>query len=385
MKICIITWITYNNYGTQLQAYALQKCLESYGHEVTILSDLYIIKPWLLENTKKSETAKQRLLRRIKKCILHPIITLESRFASQSASTMPITTWMHTQKKIEDFKKENIRITDPIIPNNLCLLNNEYDLFICGSDQIWSVNDRDFNGYFYLDFVTQKKMAYGPSLGTDIIPEAKIPLIKKWLESFSAISVRERTVADNLSKVFEKNVEWVCDPTLLHDRFFWGNVASKTSINIEKPYLLCYFLEDKDWYFKYAEKLSNRFNLEIFLIPGNKKVSENPKSSNESIGIEDFLYLFEHATYILTDSYHGSIFSLLFEKSFLYLKRFHDGEHNSQNIRILSLYNYLHIENRIISDLDQFCDEILISDYQLINKKIQEFRLESRRFIEESL
>lgn len=389
MKTATITWITYNNYGTLLQAYALQKKIEQLGHENMILYDGEILKAY---RARKKETSQIKviqgdstttgLLSRLMEIAEHPKRIRRSILARKDRDKyeQPYEDFL---KLCEEFKKTELRIFENVTMENLSELNYQFDVFIAGSDQVWSVFDNNFNPYYYLEFATKKKIAYAPSLGTDRIPEKTSEVVKQLLSDFDAISVRENVSAEQLTKLTGRKIEWVADPTLLHTCLFWEKFTADIPVR-KKKYLLCYFLENRKWYFEHARKLAKQLHLNIVLIPNKWDYLSSEYVIESGVGPKEFVSLIQHAEYVLTDSYHGSIFSLIFQRRFQYLLRFAVDDPNSQNIRVQSLFGYLELNDRIVTRNGAIVPKIGM-EYQVINEKINALRSRSIRYLEESL
>lgn len=396
MKIATVTWITYNNYGTELQAYALQQYFKGMGIQNDIISDRDIVlknknvqKDGLRE-TRISPSDDEKFLikqfRRVNKYVLHPVKFGKTllRYCIDKRRTERLCSYTHSQKAFEAFKEEQLQIINGLRREDMSSLNQQYDAFVCGSDQIWSVFDRNFDGYFYMDFVDKKKIAYAVSVGTDQINHAHGAQIAKWLKDYSAISVREEKTAEQLSALTGKEVVWTADPTLLFDRTFWSDFCVGASFPKEK-YLLCYFLTDNPWYFDYASALAKYLHLKVLLIPSSAIYTERKVCYRKAVGPIEFVSLFQHAEYVLTDSYHGSIFSMLFEKGFIYLKRFEDTDPICQNIRITSLFQKVGLMNHIIEKKVFIPSDIQQIDYEMVNEILIDFRRQSRQFLRNAL
>lgn len=387
MKTATVTWISYNNYGTLLQAYALQQQIKSTGHDNVILSDYKILKEFKTKQFHIVECADEAISFDIKSRLWNLLTNPRRIFRVMLARInrkeyeRPYT---DSQKKCEDFKHMDLDILYDIDYTKFVELNKQYDTFIAGSDQIWSVFEKVFNPYYYLDFVTKKKIAYAPSLGTDTIPEKTAARIKELLSDYFAVSVRESLSAQHLSELTGQKVKWVADPTLLHEKQFWC-VFTVGIPTLKKKYLLCYFLENKEWYFEYARKLARQLHLEIVLIPNRWDYISSEYVIKTGVGPKEFVSLIQHAEYVLTDSYHGSIFSLIFERNFQYLLRFKVTDPNSQNMRIQSLFDYLDLTSRIISSIDSDRPAAKIENYNSINTKIETLRIWSQNYLKECL
>lgn len=388
MNTATVTWITYNNYGTLLQAYSLQKALQKLGHENVILNDTQILKEFFAAKRKSAppaqhapifaqETKVQRVMR-----ILENPGTLPRRLLARTDPQRYAFPYEGSQKACLDFKREALKIRDDVFTEDLQRLNEDYDAFIAGSDQVWSVFDSIFNPYYYLDFVRKQKIAYAPCLGTDKIPADTAWRIRELLDDFSAVSVRENVSARQLSEIMGRDVAWVCDPTLLHGRDFWSDFAADIPARKGK-YLLCYFLENRPWYFARAKALAKQLGLKIRLIPSRWEHLRSQYVVNDAVGPREFVSWFRDAAYVLTDSYHGSIFSLIFEKDFQYLLRFSPDDPASQNIRTQSLFERLGLQSRIVTENTVTVQ--MNMDHGHIQDKLTRFREESMSYLKQSL
>ena len=390
MKTATATWISYNNYGTLLQAYALQKQLELLGHENVILNDSQILKEFFAAKRKSAppaeparkaaEPAPEGALQRVKRLLADPGV-LSRRLLARFDPKRYGAPYEDSQRACQAFKAHSLNILD-VQPGELDRLNDRFDAFLCGSDQVWSVFDSIFNPYYYLDFARGRKIAYAPCLGTDQIPDSTAGRIRELLADFTAISARENVSAKQLSEITGREVAWVCDPTLLHDRDFWSDFAGEAPQR-RKKYLLCYFLESNPWYFDRAKALAKRMGLKIRLVPSRWEHLGSQYVIDEAIGPREFVALFRDASYVLTDSYHGSIFSLIFEKDFQYLLRFALDDPASQNIRVQSLFGRLGLEDRVVTQQSHAVQ--MHMNYQPIQRKLAEFRAESGAYLERSL
>lgn len=386
MKTATITWITYNNYGTLLQAYALQKAIEQLGHENVILSDNEILKAFREAHppkprAKQDAPASESQMTRLRRWIRDPGRLLRRMQARHDRDRYEFP-YEGSQKACSAFREKELQVLHDVQPDSLAVLNGDYDAFICGSDQIWSVFEYNFNPYYYLDFARKKKIAYAPCLGTDNIPEEKASQIRELLKDFEAVSVREDVSAKQLAALTGREVCWVADPTLLHDRPFWTAFSSGVAAQRNK-YILCYFLENKTWYIEYAQTMAKKLGLRLLLIPSRWDHLQHSFVADFAVGPREFVALFRDAEYVLTDSYHGSIFSLIFEKEFQYLQRFAMSDPNSQNIRIQSLFGLLDLGDRIVTEGMRL--PVNNMKYSEIVRKVDSFRNRSRKFLEGSL
>ncbi len=389
MKTATVTWITYHNYGTVLQAFALQKSIEQLGHVNEILSDREILRIFRKEHPFPHSTERAALRNveagtagRLKRVINDPRRVLRALNArlNQEQFGRP---YEGSQQAITAFIEQEMVCREKVFPNRLEELNEDYDAFLCGSDQIWSVFPENFEPYYFLSFAKKPKIAYAPSLGTDKIPSEISHQLPILLSDFLTLSVRERCSSEQLTQMLGRNVQWVADPTLLHDRAFWTAFCESVASQ-PQPYLLCYFLEDKPWYFSYAKQLAKQLHLRLLLLPNRWEYLLRGCIDTGVIGPREFVAKIRDADYVLTDSYHGTIFSLLFEKSFQYLQRFAEDDSRSQNIRIESLFELLGLRERIVLPEREKNPPLKIQNYQEINDIIRIFRDQSLRFLDQS-
>lgn len=385
MKTATVTWITYNNYGTLLQAYALQQALRKMGIDNKILYDREVLiankSKISVESLRSKAISRESFFSRLIKLINHPkriIKIIQSRIARKEYERP----YFESQELCETFKLTELSIFYNLDAANLSRLNEEFDLFIAGSDQVWSVFEKNFNPYYFLDFVSKKKIAYAPSLGTNIITKSVGEKISRLLADYSHISVRERETAIKLSDLLQREVYWVVDPTLLHSKKFWDELVRDVPWQ-KKKYLLCYFLENKEWYFVYAKRLAKKLHLEIVLLPNKWDYISSEYVTKTGVGPKEFVSLIKHSEYVLTDSYHGCIFSLIYERDFQYLLRFSNDDPDSQNIRIQSLFDYLDLNERIISADMKELPFLKIGNYSMLTSKIEVMRNKSQKFLQE--
>lgn len=383
MKTATVTWITYNNYGTALQAYALQKYLEKIGVDNVIISDYSII-----HSTERppENSVKMRGRETLVQYLLHPmrlifkvLYGIENWY--KKCTHLP---YAQSQQLFEKFKQDELKILYGMKREDMPKLNNQFDVFICGSDQIWSVLDYNFNGYFFLDFVTKKKISYAASIGAEKISEQRANQIRTYLSNFSAISIREKQSSVYLSQLLDRPVEWVADPTLLHDAAFWTKF-SKGARSPRGKYLLCYFLGKKSWYFDYAHALAKHLRLKVVLIPSWYQFAEHKSVCRHGVGPKEFVAMFRDASYVLTDSYHGSIFAMQFKKEFLHLKRFADDDPICQNIRVNSLFSMVELKDWIIAEKEFEPEDIRRISYDNVSDLLRNFREKSQTYLNENI
>ena len=360
MKTGTVTWISFRNFGTYLQAYALQKALLNLGCENKVIDDAKVVAAF-----PKKKFSPIRMLRSIP--WLCPKRAEFNRKSAQAAALY------------EHFK--NTYIDQDKSWQNREELAAAYDTFIAGSDQIWSPTSC-FDDFYYLGFTDRTKVAYAPSLGTTVYPQDRVEMAKPFLEKFDSLSVREPQGAELLKTKFGLDAQVVADPTVLLTREEWESIATEQTPQ-EKPYVLCYFLTYNKAYIDYAKEYCRRRGLAMKLLVvrhdfvglGADEVYTGP------IG---FLNAVKGAETVLTDSFHATIFSMLFEKQFYTFKRFKDGTAGSQNSRIENLLAKVGLAERFLDETSPMVEDGAIA-YDKVAATIDEMRTESIDYLKHAL
>ena len=364
-KVGIMTWYQHHNYGTTLQAVALLYILKKIGYEAKGID--YISKGYNRETklekffSLKNIKNKAKHVYESKKYILYNDILKKENY--------------------EKFIKKYIEMESPTqTSSQLFKLNDKYDAFICGSDQIWT--PVAYNSKYFLDFVSDsnKKISYAPSFGVNKIKNNFIKEeIGKQLKTFFSISVREKQGAEMIEKYYGLKAEIVLDPTLLLKKNEW----KKMSISYPKKekILLCYILGENEKIWKEIEKIAQKNNLNIHIIPVHNKDYYRNYTILKGIGPGEFLSEFENADFVCTDSFHGTIFSIINHIPFITFKRFSDKDPKSQNSRIFNLLNTLKLEDHIWRNKYDFVK----TNWEGVEDILEDLRNKSLNFLNNSL
>ena len=309
MRIAIFThYYLSNNYGGNLQAYALCKVLEDLGHEADQVC--------YLRNTNVKQSMIFRMKKRLKSSIKNATIILYDKNFFKNIDMR--------KRAICVFNQESIPHTNKVYDDTcISLLNEEYDFFITGSDQVWHPNVL-CSGYL-LEFCDSpsKKISYAASIATNKIDLQSENRLKKALSSFSHISTREQDSVSLLSEMGIRDCEWVLDPTLLLTSEEWRKTAQP--FKIEKDYVLTYFLGDNEQSRQNALEYAKRNGLLLvslpFLLNSYRKCDRGYGDIQlYAVSPEQLLYLIDHSKAVFTDSFHATVFSILLSTPFLFLK-----------------------------------------------------------------
>lgn len=360
-KVGILTWHYYLNFGSALQSFALYRVINSLGYDTIIVNfrDPRLIH---MPNT---------VLSRIKAVVRY------------SLAHIPV---LGKRWNINAIKFRN-RYLQETVPFNSeeegARICKDLSIICCGSDQIWAPNC--YNPFYFAHFLDGKKIrkvSYAASIGLNTIPEDLIPKYKEFLQPFYAIGIREEEGKNLLKKTCNIDSTVVLDPTLLVDVSVYEKMQRKVH-GIHKPFLFCYFLNKEHQYKENVERYAHEHNLKIVGVSDKASDSDWMKRLT-GLGADHFLWLINNAETIMTDSYHGSIFSLLFHKNLWIFQRFEESNPICQNSRIRQLRNNFDLGHRIITATSQI-DESTVIDYEYFESRLKELRASSLDFLKKAL
>lgn len=292
MKIGIITFHNALNYGAVLQTYALQKSLQNLGYDVDVInySNKNIGKKVKAPQIKQYHNYAKFL------CDRHMFFIAEEK-----------------RKKIERFTLNYLQLTQSVKQEELKNIGKNYDIIFVGSDQVWNDKITGNDDTYYLDFISgNKRCSYAASIGNSEIPFENIPRIKKFLDNFKAISVREITAQKALKEQLGIDAEQVLDPTLLLNK---NEYTEFIKDEVKKPYILLYMLMYSDTLLTSARRYAKERNIPLYCINASGKIIRGVEDYSNA-GVEEWLSLFYNASFIFTNSFHGVAFSINFEKNF---------------------------------------------------------------------
>lgn len=293
-------------------------------------------------------------------------------------------------EKINEFRKKYFKKYSPVYKGYSKLSSNasRYDAVLVGSDQLWTPSGLG-SKFYNLLFVPDKtpKIALATSFGVNKIPWYQRRRTEKYLKRINYISVREIRGKQIIKELVHRDVRVVIDPTLMLRRKEWDKYIESKRV-IDGEYIFCYFLGTNVEHRKVVEEIKNRTNLRIVTIPHmDDFVKADLDFGDEQlfdVGPEEFLNLIRGAKYICTDSFHGTVFSILNHKKFVVFDRFATEERQSRNSRIETLCCLLGLEKRRYQGelYEQMLQEI---DYDVVDKQLERLRRQSKKFLKESL
>lgn len=324
MKIAIITITDGQNYGNRLQNYAMQQILKRTG------ADVYTLQRRTSRDIKGMD--------RIRANIKHSIKMLLGKSSDK---------WRRVRKKrFQEFNDKYICFSNEILEKNQAPdgLKEKYDYFICGSDQVWNAHfdiiQEDLKNYLAFFADSGQKLAYAASFGTNDIAAGYEQTFSKYLTDFKAIGVRENSGVNLVREICSRqDAEVVLDPTMMLEEQEWKKISRKPKHIQNEKFIVTYFLGGRDGnvgtYIKSVEEkyqcCSHNLDIEFKM---DREIS-NP--DDYIVTPDEFIWMIEHAECVLTDSFHATIFAILFHKPFCVFERNSSEINNNMGSRMETL------------------------------------------------
>lgn len=361
MKVGVITFHSAYNFGASLQTWALQKVLRNYGLESSVIH----YHPAIIDDLY--DPIKQTGIKR-------PFKIIKLRMTKKKS--------LKRHYNYQNFVKKNFNlIGDFKTYEELSQANLALDAYITGSDQVWNSQHIDgFDPAYYLDFVQgdAMKVSYAASIGRNyILPRYREQVIQS-LSGFNAISVREESAMPVIQALTDKAVEVVLDPTLLLKRADYEEIKVKQDIG--EKYIFVYMMEDNRDVVTFANRISRLTGYPIIQRRPNKRFKNEIESCfTKTPG--DFLGLIEGAELVITNSFHGTVFSIIYEKSFLSML------HSDTGSRTIDLLESLKLSSHIVYDINEFSDmdQAKLVEADRVRRSIAAQRIHSLNFLESAL
>lgn len=371
-KVIILTHPLHYNYGGLMQAYALQKTVRDMGYHVV---------------TAKS-AARQPSWKRIYTWAYHPLRQLVWKATGkwQEQERQRQLRSLHTSKFIESHIDTVEFFCGRTRPRRA--MANAFDIYIVGSDQVWRRFFMNIRTYF-LDFLkndTSKiKIAYAASFGMDNLDDwtpQELEACRQLIQQFDAVSVREEQGKELCSHLLGREAKWVLDPSmLLTCEQYKQLIPSDTAVGEREVF--CYFLDKDEDKTQFAEEVANQLENKVFHFLPDKFdfLGYGPSIGYTFPPVESWLKGFRDADFVITDSFHGTVFSILFSKPFLCI-----GNPARGTSRFTSLLGQMGLENRLVSAKERIDIMSLPEiDYVKVQGKLNDLRLQSLSFLKEAL
>lgn len=360
-KIGILTMHKIINFGSALQAYALQKFISNLGYKNCEIIDFLYAK-----NSKKKKTLKGRIV-----------------------SIMPSI--RRKKRKFHDFWNKYLKTSNQTFTSSqeLTVKTCNYDIYLTGSDQVWNPSFKEDVLPFMFSFIEDgNKMSYAASFSTGKIENEYKSSFSKYLSQYKYISVRETSALPLIKELTGKEAVHVCDPTFLLDNKDWDIISKSSKIKINEPYILIYILSYAynpfPQVFDIIEKVRKELKYKVIFIDGSLKYSFKQGYKNiRGCGPADFIYLIQNAAYVITTSFHGTAFAINFKRPVFSVIQ----PDLTKDSRMYSLLEMVGLESRAViynepfefkkEEKDIYTDEV--------NSKIERLINNSKSYLKNSL
>jgi len=364
MRVGILTYHRAENYGALLQAYALKSFLENEGYCVSFVDywplyheEYFDIISW---ETMKKKNFKGKII-----YILYTLYSLS---------------WLvKRKKKLRRFMSDFLSLSKaPRYREKDCC--RHFDIVIYGSDQIWRKQKMlgclGYDTWYFGDshIIASKKITYAASMGNIEANADELLLLKKYLDNFSDVSVREKNLYDFLFEKLNYESVQVLDPAFLIHKEEWARLAQRSNCNVKGKYILFYNLLQTSESVAFAERVKNEYGSPIIEIYKGRDWYHSGNRYLKTASVEDFLFLIQNAECVVSNSFHGVALSIIFEKMFYAVGMGLKSE------RVLTLLLSLGIEDRYVYANEQV-DFNNVINYTSINSKLISLKRFSKSYL----
>ncbi len=368
----IMTFYSAKNYGAALQAFALQEIVSKMGY-----SSEFLRFHDSLSNPKAIKKTFKHYFNVLKE-IGFGVFVLKKTDAARHG----------VQQAFERFRKEFFHIGEESLCSveDLKQIDKDFKGFICGSDMVWSNIGQNLEAYFLQFANPVKRISYAPSLtGTEKFSEVLHKNMATYINGIRFLSCREKEGVDYVKSATNRSAELTLDPTLLFTKEQWKTLLSLSSTEPKKHYILCYMFGGTPKSInRNIRKIAKKKDLDIRYIPMNvsEYKSELESGFSAAYGPGEFVELFFNADFVVTNSFHGFLFSLISEIPFVVVHRDNKSEWKSNEERIFNILRMVEQEERYIDLNEKFTDEFFTIDYNnVIREKISEEREQSYNYL----
>jgi len=361
--------VTYygDNYGGMLQAYALQTVVKKQGFECQIISNDF------LQRKTKASLALNKA-KSLFKALKHPKEYMSKRkLYRQYSGERLIRTG-----NFKAFREKHLDVfnTGYQTYEQHGGIADKYDIFLCGSDQIWNPNLYSKNGFYFAEFGSPKalKISYASSIGLSRLDKKQAEFMAPMLNQLDIVSTREQKGAEIIEKISDKKARVVLDPTLLLTAEDWSKLCGPSELDY--PYVLCYLFGERDYVEGIKKTVKELTGLKIVSIPFVTRELESDDVKIFDAGPSDFIDLIKNAALVLTDSFHATAFSINLKTRFISLCRFSKTDKKSMNDRLTTILDLVDLKDRLLDDGDAITKDFLFDvdfekAHKLLNKKRQ--------------
>lgn len=366
----ILTFHESPNYGAILQAYALQTALHQLGYLPEIID---------YRNPCRGILALS-FYRRVRHLIWQKISNRISSTLLRQHRTDKFRNEFLRTSKIQYISNESLHLNPP-----------QYDAYIAGSDQVWNPINNNHDSSYFLTFAPPDRLriSYAASFGISEIPVDCIDDYRHWLNQFHSLSCREKEGRKIISKLTGRNAELVLDPTLLIDKPIWDKLSSQHMFNT--PYVLSYYIPGDSVVTRTINAISHKLTSMTKYLNVSIGLKEYHRFSPFGFSVFDagpsqFIGLIQNSSFIVTNSFHGSVFAIIYEKPFIVVVNPRLPIQKALSSRIFNLLQLFHLQKHIIYTDNTNCSLSSFSfDTYKINSILIEQRQQSLAFLHKAL
>lgn len=353
-SVGIVTFTFGVNFGCHLQRYALQVACERLGYQARaiLLSHGDLVKPSRPGTIKRARYTLRRFREKARQKSYYDLL-----FGAQR----------RRKKAFDAFEKKFLNTTKRFYSYASIKASYEslgFDAYVAGSDQIWNplgMGVPDCYNYFMLDFVpSDKKIAYAPSVAVSKLADKYVERFQRYLSDFRFLSAREIEGARELERILGREVPVVVDPTGLLTSDAWDVLADQAKPLVAEKYVLCYSLSNLEAILRHAKKVQKALDCPIVCFEEDRKSDRLAKELAgdgavvvRNAGPCEFVNYIKHAECVITDSFHGAIFPIVYRRPFYAMTRDRANQEESMNSRIFTLLSTLKLEDRLFEPDDE--------------------------------
>lgn len=374
-KIGIITLVRVNNYGAELQAFATQHALQLMGYDAEIIDYLYFINP----RHKKTKGSAPSFATPFKLKVIAALYPWLQRYKRLKQDK---TILRSRDNRFESFHKENTKFSKEYrTAESLAAAKMDYDVYIVGSDQVWNPNNYTSLDPYFLKFVPQDKIriSYASSFGVSALPEHTRSYYQEALGSLNAVSVREENAVQLVEDVAGVNAQWVLDPTLLLTGEEWKKYGKDVE-GLPDKYVLIYEVTPCAYVKQLAQKVAEELGCRVVRITcdASRQESDEEVINIMDAGPAEFVWLFNKASMVVTNSFHGTAFSLNMQKDFFVVtpERKKNNSRQKSLLRLVGMEDRLLVEGAPMPGKDKFS-----VDFSTVNPLLTEAREKSINYL----
>ena len=367
-KVGLATFFYDDNFGTCLQAFALQHVMEQFGYDVSL------IRYHRAEKTQGDRDGRwKRIFQLSPRKTLWWLINRKSILAKKT--------------KFKEFRDRYLNLADDIDyyrNSGLKDVSKKYDALVCGSDMMWSSDFKADWAFYYLSFSEKRKnISYAPSYGRNHLTEQEIAQCIPYINNISHLSCRELGGVDLIRQHFGLKAEHVVDPTLLMNKEEWNEIVGEDSLLERDNYILTYLFNGttRNGRDKIMEQATQLPGSELVILMGAEGKFQR-YAYPEPTGPLEFIRLYRDAKFVITDTFHGMLFAIIFNKPFIVLDKSTFGISAD---RLVSTLKSLGIDNRYVKADIKLNDEILNMDYTDVNRILEKSQSKSISYLKSAL